>query len=167
MGDTGGGGGPKSIAAKNEGSNQASTRDNSKKETGGSELTITRSEVSRTTSSLWGVHRVDIYWKYVVTDASGNPVRGLRLDEIITFTNKRFYYNVNTRTGGNTTDSQGSVPDHYAVPFGLPFVPFLGANGHVTVDQTITTPGGGEAKWKTTVNANGTYTTDVLSTTFR
>jgi RHS repeat-associated protein len=163
--ETGGAG--RSISAENEGKKRTSTEQNSKKETGGSQLTITRSLEARKTSHLWGVHRVDLWWKYVVTDASGNPVPGLHLHETIKLTNKKAYFDVNKHLGDNTTDAAGSVPDHYQAPFGLPFVPFYGAYGHVTVNQTISTPGGGQIQWKTTVYADGHYTTDTLRATFQ
>src|ERR1700674_1548940 len=109
----------------------------------------------------WLFYRGLIEWRYVFANGSGNLLAGVRVDETISYGQSSSFFPSNTRTRGDITRSDGSLTDNYGATF-------LSPEGYVTVNQTLTIQGGGEASWSGVLHADGTYTTtDPMTVPFR
>jgi RHS repeat-associated protein len=149
MGDTGGGGGPKSVDRSSEGNKQANSSPNSAKSppTNGVVRKPYQSFARRGQNT--GNYLTTIRFKYTVYEG-GKPVgRGIRVDEDVSFKD-----GVDVAPKGPnkswTTNERGEVFDDYQIPF-------YTERGSVRVVQPLTIDGRLHGQWETIVRANGSF----------
>lgn len=129
-------------------------------QTGQKRATIKRFELDHGIALNLGIYRsTSIYWLYLVRDGRGRPISNTHFDEKVTYSDSRHWYYSFRLEGGSETDRMGRMTDNYRQNFYWP-------DGKVTLTQTILNPALGEARFKTTMHADGSYTGDIQEATF-